>query len=87
MSDKRWAVFERFILPVRALERAESLNHHFVLDRIFLIAWTGSPWRDLSEEFRKWSSVYRQFRRWKLAGLWEHIMEALNESGVVPDAL
>ena len=28
-----------------------------------------------------------QFRRWTLAGLWEQIMEALNESRMVPDAL
>jgi transposase len=41
----------------------------------------------LPDEFGKWSSVYRQFRRWTLAGLWEQIMEALNESGLVPDAL
>jgi transposase len=43
--------------------------------------------RDLPDEFGKWSSVYRQFQRWTLAGLWEHIMGALNESGLVPDAL
>jgi transposase len=41
----------------------------------------------LPEEFGKWSSVYRQFRRWTLAGLWEQIMEALNDSRIVPDAL
>ena len=35
--------------------------------------------RDPLEEFGKWSSVYRQFRRWTLAGLWEAILEALNE--------
>ncbi len=29
----------------------------------------------------------RQFQRWALAGLWEEIMEALNQSGAVPDAL
>jgi transposase len=41
------------------------------------------PWRDLPEEFGKWSSVYRQFRCWTLASLWEMILEALNESGTV----
>ena len=29
---------------------------------------------------------YRQFRRWTPAGLWEDILEALNQSGAVPDA-
>lgn len=57
------------------------------LDRPHRIARTGSPWRDLPGEFGKWSSVYRQFRRWTPSGLWEQIMEALNESPIVPDTL
>ena len=87
MSDDEWAFFERFILAVRAPNGRKPTNHRLVLDGIFWIARTGSPWRDLPEEFGKWSSVYRQFRRWTLAGLWEQILEALNESRIVPDAL
>ena len=87
MSDEEWAFHERFILAVRAPNGRKPMNHRLVLDGIFWIARTGSPWRDLPEEFGKWSSVYRQFRRWTLAGLWEGILEALNESGLVPAAL
>ena len=87
MSDEEWAFHERFILAVRAPNGRKPMNHRLVLDGIFWIARTGSPWRDLPDEFGKWSSVYRQFRRWTLAGLWEGILEALNESGVVPAAL
>ena len=87
MSDEEWAFHERFILAVRAPNGRKPKNHRLVLDGIFWIARTGSPWRDLPEEFGKWSSVYRQFRRWTLAGLWEQIMDALNESGLVPAAL
>ena len=87
MSDEEWAFHERFILAARAPNGRKPLNHRLVLDGIFWIARTGSPWRDLPEEFGKWSSVYRQFRRWTLAGLWEQIMDALNESRLVPDDL
>jgi len=87
MSDEEWAFFERFILAVRAPNGRKPTNHRLVLDGIFWIARTGAPWRDLPGEFGKWSSVYRQFRRWTLAGLWEDIMEALNQSGSVPSAL
>jgi transposase len=87
MSDEEWAFFERFILVVRAPNGRKPKNHRLVLDGIFWIARTGAPWRDLPEEFGKWSSVYRQFRRWTLAGLWEDIMDALNQSRAVPDAL
>lgn len=87
MSDEEWAFFERFILAVRAPNGHKPSNHRLVLDGIFWTAPTGAPWRDLPEEFGKWSSVYRQFRRWTLAGLWEEIMDALNESGAIPSAL
>ena len=87
MSDEEWAFFERFILSVRAPNGRQPTNHRLVLDGVFWIARTGAPWRDLPEEFGKWSSVYRQFRRWTLAGLWEQILEALTESRIVPDAL
>ena len=87
MSDEEWAFFERFILAVRAPNGRKASNHRVVLDGIFWIARTSAPWRDLPEEFGKWSSVYRQFRRWTLAGLWEDIMDALNQSGAAPDAL
>ena len=87
MSDEEWTFHERFILGVRAPNGRKPANHRLVLDGIFWIARTGSPWRDLPDEFGKWSSVYRQFRRWTLSGLWEAMMDALNESGLVPDAL
>ena len=87
MSDDEWSLFEHFIQAIRAANGRKPTNHRLVLDGIFWIARTGSPWRDLPEEFGKWSSVYRQFRRWTLAGLWEDILEALNQSGAVPDAL
>jgi transposase len=87
MSDEEWVFHERFIRAIRAPNGRKPMNHRLVLDGIFWIARTGSPWRDLPEEFGKWSSVYRQFRRWTQAGLWEGILEALNESGLVPDAL
>ena len=87
MSDEEWAFFERFILAVRAPNGRKLTCHRLVLDGIFWIARTGAPWRDLPEDFGRWSRVYRQFRRWTLAGLWEQIMDALNESGAVQRAL
>jgi transposase len=56
-SDEKCAFHERFILAVRTPNRRKRMNHRFVLDGIFLIARRGSPWRDLPEEFGKWSSV------------------------------
>jgi transposase len=85
MDDPEWAFFEPFLIAIRGRGGRPASDHRRILDAVFWIARTGSPWRDLPEEFGKWSSVYRQFRRWTLSGLWEMILDALNESGIKPD--
>jgi transposase len=73
------------LIAIRGRGGRPASDHRRILDAVFWIARTGSPWRDLPEEFGKWSSVYRQFWRWTLSGLWEMILDALNESGIMPD--
>ena len=87
MEDAEWAFFEPFLIAIRGQGGRPASNHRLVLDGIFWIARTGAAWRDLPEEFGKWSSVYRQFRRWTLAGLWELVLDALNDSGAAPDSV
>lgn len=87
MSDDEWVFFEAFITAIRGRDGRPPADHRLVLDGVFWITGTGAPWRDLPEEFGKWFSVYRQFRRWTLAGLWELILSALNESEAVPDTV
>jgi transposase len=54
MSDDEWAFHKCFIQAVCPPNGRKALNHRIVLDGIFWIARTGSPWRDLPEEFGKW---------------------------------
>nr|WP_261971834.1 IS5 family transposase [Prosthecodimorpha staleyi] len=80
MGDEEWAFFEPFVTMRGAHSGRRPRDHRQVLDGIFWIARTGAQWRDLPENFGKWSSVYRQFRRWTLAGLWDLLLEALNDT-------
>jgi transposase len=41
---------------------------------------TGIPWRDLTERFGPWSSVYTWFRRWCTNGLWATILGQLGHA-------
>jgi transposase len=85
MENAEWAFFEPFIIGIRGRGGRPAGNHRQVLDGVFWIARTDVQWRDLPMEVGKWSSVYRQFRRWTLAGLWDLILDALNEGEAMPD--
>lgn len=81
MSDAEWAFFEPFVVETGPRRGRRPRDHRRVLDGVFWIARTGTAWRDLHNHFGEWNSVYRQFRRWTLAGVWDVILEALNETG------
>jgi transposase len=38
------------------------------------------PWRDLPEKHGKWLAVYRRFRRWSEAGIWEAVAMTLAQA-------
>jgi transposase len=39
----------------------------------------GAPWRDLPERYGPWSTVASRFRRWRLAGVWDRILAAVQQ--------
>ena len=80
MTDEEWAVFAPFLIENRSRGGRPPADHRRVLDAVFWIARTGAPWRDLPPEFGAWNSVFRQFRRWTEAAVWDVILAALTES-------
>ncbi len=87
MSNDKWAFFEPFVITKSAQSGRRPRDHRLVLDGVFWIARTGVQWRDLPEFFGKWSTVYRQFRRWTLAGVWDILLEALNDTEEVGETV
>jgi transposase len=87
MSDEEWKIFEPFVSPPGPRKGRPAGNHRRVLDGVFWIARTGSAWRDLPDYFGKFNSVHKQFRRWTLSGVWDVILEAVNESGDGQDSV
>jgi transposase len=87
MSDKEWAFFEPFVIENGPRRGRRPRDHRLVLDGVFWIARTGTAWRDLHSDFGPWNSVYRQFRRWTLAGIWDVMLEAMNEAGAGHDSV
>ena len=87
MTDEEWKFFEPFVVATGDKRGRPPRDHRLILDGVFWIARAGAQWRDLDDHFGKWPTVYRQFRRWTLAGVWEVLLDALNESGAVPDSV
>lgn len=87
MTDQEWAVFAPIVTRPSPHGGRPPSNHRLVLDGALWITRTGAPWRDLPDVFGNWNSVWRQFRRWCLSGVWDILLQALADSGGDADAL
>jgi transposase len=54
-------------------------DNRLFIEAVLWIARTGSPWRDLPEEFGNWYTVYTRFWRWARKGVWERIFKILSD--------
>jgi transposase len=87
MTDDEWAIVEPFLTTPSSRGGRPPGNHRRVLDGVLWICRTGAPWRDLPEVFGNWNSVWRQFRRWCISGVWDIILQGLADSSGELDAL
>ncbi|HEX9904747.1 MAG TPA: IS5 family transposase [Propylenella sp.] len=78
LSDCEWSVI-RPMLPnkPRGIPRIDDRR---VLNGIFWVLRSGAPWRDLPEGCGPHTTCCNRFVRWRRAGVWDRIMEALAAS-------
>jgi transposase len=75
LSDVEWRLIEP-LLPNKPRGVAR-VNDRRVLNGIFYVLRTGSPWRDLPERYGPYTTVYNRFNRWARAGVWVRVFETL----------
>lgn len=75
LTDFEWRVIKP-LLPnkPRGVARVDDRR---VLNGIFWILRSGSPWRDLPERYGPYTTAYNRFNRWRKAGVWDKLMDAI----------
>ena len=77
LRDDQWARIEQ-MLPGKASDPGRSgRDNRLFVEAVLWVARTGSPWRDLPQEFGEWNSVYQRFARWSKSGVWQRVFEQL----------
>ena len=73
LTDSEWEIISEYF-PLW-----NSSDHHkrSLVNAVFYIDKTGCQWRYLPKEYPPYSTVWSFYRRARLSGLWEKIMDAL----------
>lgn len=86
LSDEFWAVVEPLLPSSQGRRGRPWADHRQVVEGICWRYRTGSPWRDLPEEFGPWQTVWKRHFRWSTDGTYQQIMDAVQEAGLIDEA-
>jgi transposase len=75
LADFEWTAIKP-MLPNKP-RGVPRVNDRRVLNGIFWVLRSGAPWRDLPAAFGPYTTCYNRFVRWRRAGVWRRIIEAL----------
>ena len=76
LTDRQWQLI-RPLLPPKAKRGRPPIDRREILNAVLYVVRTGCQWRQLPRDFPKWRTVYTVFWRWRKAGVWEHVHNAL----------
>lgn len=76
LTDRQWRRIEH-LFPKRARTGRPPADRRNTFEGILWILRTGAPWRDLPEEFGKWSTVWEWFDRWNADGTLAAVLKEL----------
>src|SRR6516165_8639589 len=75
LTDHEWTAI-RPMLPNKP-RGVPRVNDRRVLNGIFWVLRSGAPWRDLPDDLGPYTTCYNRFVRWRRAGVWGRILDAL----------
>src|SRR5205807_190161 len=79
LSDRRWEQLRPLLPPQKPRTGRPNNDHRTVLSGMLWILRTGAPWRDLPPRFGAWATVASRFYRWRKAGIWQRLLERLQQ--------
>lgn len=80
LTDAQWAIIEPFCLGKTSDPGQTGRAPRLFVEAVLWIVRIGAQWRDLLDEFGKWNSVVKRFRRWVNAETFHGICKALASS-------
>src|SRR5436309_2550839 len=79
LTDEQFALLEPLLPSAKPGGRPREVNLHDIVDAILYVNRTGCQWRALPKDYGPWSTAYDYFRKWRAAGVWQQVNDALRE--------
>src|SRR5215218_7970005 len=82
LTDAAWAVWERLIEQVRPRGKTPPKELRRTISAIFWRHQNGAKWRSIPAELGPWWLAAQLFIRWGKRGVWERLLDLVQQRGV-----
>lgn len=79
LTDAQWAKMELYCLGKPSDPGRSGKNNRLFIEAILWIVRTGSPWRDLPDYFGKWNTIFKRFRDWVKADVFQRLFDVVSD--------
>src|SRR3712207_5388008 len=87
LTNSQWERLPPLLPPPKPNTGRPAPDPPPIINGILWILRTGAPWRDLPAHYGPWQTVASRFYRWRKAGIWQQILEALQQQADATGAL
>jgi transposase len=78
LTEEQFTQINRWLPPEESRRgRPPKIRNRDVLEGILYILRTGTPWRDLPQEYGAWHTIYMRWQRWVERGVWWNTLMVL----------
>lgn len=77
LTDEQWERIVPHLPPQHPETGRPAKDHRTVLNGILWRVRSGAAWRDIPPRYGNWQTLYSRFRRWREAGIWQRVFEAV----------
>ena len=83
VTDQQYARLEPLLPPERPPKGSQGgcpfVSHRRTINGLLWLDRPGAPWRAIPERDGPWSTLASRFYRWREQGLWQRILDALQQ--------
>ncbi|MFC4453667.1 IS5 family transposase [Deinococcus sonorensis] len=79
LTDQEWALLEPLLPGPSSTGRKRIHSQRVLIDAMLYVLKTECAWRLLPLNFPKWTTVYAQYRTWRVRGGLKHVHDVLRE--------
>ncbi len=79
LTDAQWAKMAPHCLGTPGDPGRSGGDNRRFIEAVLWVVRTGSPWRDLPASFGNWNTVFKRYRDWVKADVFQRLFEACSD--------